>query len=673
MGTSQNSLTSYLCAYVGHMFDDVRSTYTGLRDWSRDKARLQHEIRQHGSQILTITLPAVGKSLDQALDKGLYLPIGAYLGKPRKGEKVPVFLRDLFVQVFDPTNGVLRCDPNLEAVVTLRQLLMGGKKLLLSCTTRRIFDEVQDFYRTEVSNRAPSLDWISDDPLSISARLQPENGRIGFADLCVNWWDDHEGNPEPEFFKESSGSLCHSSLDELRRLQHTCDEIFSAMGDFSEEESLVPKHGPGAVSDLKKGMSKYQFRDWPSKLECLYPYDEYAVHDFLCSEIIEGPGEWRNREVPSKLISVPKTQKSPRLIAAEPSQYQWIQQLLKQQLERKVLRSSLNNCIAFRDQRFNQRKAVLGSIDGSNVTIDLSSASDRLTCWVVERASRSNPTLLDRLHASRTRWVRNAVDGRAFDYLMLRKFSTMGSAVIFPLQSIIYACIAIAAVRLSVERAEHRGCSVEEASLHVRVFGDDIVIPSDAYECMSRLLTDMGLKINIDKTFTGLNFRESCGVDAFRGVDVTPSYLRHVVGSARVGDIYSLLEVSNNFWRRGYWHTATWLDSLAARWDHLIPVVDYRSTQLGRISFTGGSVTHLTKRWDPKLQQEQFRVFSVSRKRNRKRGSARQDLMQWFIEEPAPDLPWEAGTDQAEVVTLRPGWRSKEGFSNFLKKEIASS
>lgn len=664
MGTSQNSLTLYLCAYLDAMFDDIASEYTGPSDWMRDKTRLLHEVRQHGSQVLTITLPAVGKSLDQALDRGLYQPSGSYLGKTRKGEKVPVFLRDLFAQVFDPSSGVLRENPNLAAVVALRQLLMGGKKLLLSCTTRRIYDEVKDFYRTEASNRAPSLDWVSNDPLSTMARMQLDGGRIHFVDLLAERVGSvpEGGQSQPELFDNSEVERPRSSARELRVLQHVCDAIFAAMGDFSDEEALIPKHGPGAVSDLRTGMSKYQFRDWPSKLECFYPFDGYAVHDFMCSEAFGSPEFPRDREVPSKLISVPKTQKSPRLIAAEPSQYQWIQQLLKQQLERRIQNTPLRHAIAFRDQSFNQAGAVAGSKDGSNVTIDLSSASDRLTCWVVERAVRSNETLIDRLHASRTRWVRNTVDERLFDYLVLKKFSTMGSAVIFPLQSIIYGCIGIAATILAEEQDRPVTTAIDEASRRIRVFGDDIIIPRSAFRCMSNLLFDLGLKVNVDKTFTGLNFRESCGIDAFRGVDVTPTYLRQVVTSARGSDVPSLLEVSNNFWKRGYWKTAKWLDSITACWDHLIPVVGPSSSQAGRMSFCGTEVTHLKKRWDPRLQEEQVRTVSFTRKRRRTRGTPRQDLMQWFIESPRPDLPWEAGTDQAEVVTLRPGWRSLDHF-----------
>lgn len=665
MRTSQNSLTLYLCAYVERMFDDIRPTYTGHRDWERDKTRLQHEIRQHGSQIMTITLPSIGKSLDQALDVGQYRPLGTYLGKCRKGEQVPVFLRNLFIQVFHPNDGMLRKDPCLSAVVDLRQLLLGCKKLELSCTQKRIYDEITDFYRTEAGNRYPTLDWGSDAPLSGSSRLSPGFGRISFTDLLEATPPKGDGfDPVPEFdFGDSTSTEVLSSYEELRLVQSTFDWIFAAMGDFSHEGSLLPRHGPGAVSDLKRGMSKYLFHDWPSKLDCIYPYDYYAVHDFMFGEVVGVPKPWRNREVPSTLLSVPKTQKGPRLIAKEPSSYQWIQQLLWQQLETRLRRTPLCNSIAFRDQGHNQRAALAGSVNGDYVTVDLSSASDRLTCWVVERASRANYSLLDRLHACRTRAVRNGVTDNVFSVLQLKKFATMGSAVIFPMQSIIYGCLGIASILISDKRNKILRTAIEDAALQVRVFGDDIIVPKTAYRCLRNLLTDFGLKVNESKTFTGLNFRESCGVDAFRGVDVTPAYIRQPITSARPTDVQTVLDVGNNFWRRGYWHTATWLDASISRWNRLIPVVGTDVGQPGRFSFCGSSVNHLAKRWNRELHRDEVRVFTLTRRRRRTRGTARQDLMQWFIENPAPDLPWEAGTDSVEVSTMRPGWLDKGIFS----------
>lgn len=662
MHTAQNSLTEYLCAYVSAMFDDMAYTYTVRRDWERDKTRLLHEIRMKGSQVLTILLPSVCKHLDQMLDQGLYQPSGLYLCKARNGEKVPVFLRDLFVQIFDPSDGMLRCDPNLAAISDLRQLLAGGKKLLLACSTRRIYDEVQDFYRTESGNRMYSLDWSSDAPLSTDMRLaadlsRPKGvARISFEDYL------NEFDSQIELFTEG-GTSVPSSRDELRLLQQTFDGVISAMGDFSEEEeSHVPEHGTGAVSDIRRGMSKYQFEDWPSKLEAQYPPDYYAVHDFMCSEDLGDPGKWRNREVPSKLIAVPKTEKTPRLIASEPSQHQWIQQLLLKQLLSAIQRTPLRNCLNIVDQTPNQELAVAGSKGGFYTTVDLSSASDRLTCSVVERALRSNPTLLDRLHSCRTRWVRNCVDNRSWEYLILKKFSTQGSAVIFPMQSIVYACIAIASVRCS---APDVGLShdTRSASSQVRIFGDDIIVPTYAYPCLLRYLTSMGLKVNQSKTFNGMNFRESCGVDAFRGVIVTPAFIRQVYSDARPSAKDSIIDVSNNFWDRGYWNTANWLRSFTRRWNHMIPIRHPSAGGQGYISFCGTSLDHLSRRYNSGLQIEEVRVFSTSKKARRTRSSARHSLHQWFTEKPRSDLPWEAGVDQAVVDITRPGWLPIRDFS----------
>lgn len=673
MDAFQNSLVLYLCAYVGFLFDDLRPIYTGQKEWERDKARLVHEIQQHGGQVMTITLPAVGKAFDKALAEGsLNLPSGCYLSKTKAGEQVPVFLRDLHKQVFSPSDGQLRVNPSIEAILALRQIYFGAKKITLQCSERRIRDEVKDFYAIEVANRSPSHDWSSSRPIDWRVNPRsPDGNRVHFCDL---------GDPKVG----GDGVLSHAVVDimpvsqlglltfhgcdwhMLQTLQRVCDIVFSQLGDFADEAEFKPKHGRGAVADLKAGTSKYTFADWPETLSNFYPPDYYATHNLGSDSELGDVGLWRNREVPSKLIAVPKTHKGPRLIASEPSQNQWIQQLLMQQLMAAVERTLLRHCISFRDQRPNQEAARQGSIDGSVATIDLSSASDRLTCWVVERAARANESLLNRLHACRTKWVSNKVENTVFDVLKLKKFSTMGSAVIFPMQSIVYACIAIAAV--FVGNPEKRAqpatvADVEEVSRLVRVFGDDIVVPTYAYSVLERYMFALGLKVNASKTFTTGNFRESCGVDAFMGYDVSPIYLRHVVLSASFEDVPSLIEVGNNFHKAGWWNVAAWLSFTMSRWEHLIPIVDVNSGQLGHHSFCGTRIEHLKKRWNPDHHGEEVRVLQSISKARRARGTARQDLLQWFTESPEPDFPWEAGTDLSRVVKSRLGWQSTDLFS----------
>jgi hypothetical protein len=67
-------------------------------------------------------------------------------------------------------------------------------------------------------------------------------------------------------------------------------------------------------------------------------------------------------------------------------------------------------------------------------------------------------------------------------------------------------------------------------------------------------LEAVGLKVNSKKSFLGGNFKESCGVDGFRGVDITPLYLRHRpedLADASPNVIASLIETSNHLWLRG--------------------------------------------------------------------------------------------------------------------------
>lgn len=677
MSISQNSLTKYLCAYVDVIFDDITHVYTKGSDWRRDKTRLRHEIRSHGSHVLTIMLPEAGKHFDQCLDLGVYLPRSGYLSHCKRGEKVPVFLRDLLIQVFDPLTGLLKDNPSIECITHLRQLYLGGKKILLPCTKVRVRDAVVDFVSIERILAKPTLDWGSDAPLSIDALASPQSrSRIHMCDLDRDRVDSRIPGLEPE-------------VDQPIRLLHfwyqVCQRVFDAvssgMGDlYKEDAHELPKHGPGVVADLDRRTNKYACQDWPSKLEHVFPQDRYFYHDYGMGDL-ESVERMRNREVPSRLISVPKTQKSPRLIAAEPSAHQWCQQLLRKQLESRSQRTLIRRCVDFSSQIPNQHAAIQGSMDGLTATVDLSSASDRLSCWVVERFARSNHSLLDRLHAVRTRWTRNGVYPRAGEYHLLRKYATMGSAVVFPLQTIIYACFATAAVA-AVEEQERQlakgldlsssnlltsrrfSSCIDRASRRVQVYGDDIVIPKAALSLFVDALTMVGLKVNTDKTFSGNNFRESCGVDAFRGHDVSPSYLRQAYAKAHAKDFGSISEVSNNLWRSGYWKTANWLSSYLDDWRHLIPIIGPKVDQPGLFSFVGSSINHLKERWNVELQRMEVRRLIPVGKSRRTPGTARQNLMQWFIEKPRPDLPWKAGWDSAKVVITRPGWQCTSFFND---------
>jgi hypothetical protein len=361
------------------------------------------------------------------------------------------------------------------------------------------------------------------------------------------------------------------------------------------------------------------------------------------------------------LIAVPKTQKGPRLIAAEPVAHQWIQQLVKNQLEARLADTPLKNCISFRDQSPNGKLAMQGSKDGSFATIDLSSASDRLSLRTVERAFRSNLTILTALHACRTRWLSYRSEDEEF-FLKLNKFAPMGSAVTFPVQSIIYAMIAITAIILDSGKTV-TSSSIEWASHQVRVFGDDIIVPTHACKLTIKLLQEQGLVVNTDKTFYTGRFRESCGVDAFMGHDVTPPYILEYDGLDQPGKIASLVKTRNNFYLKGYWHTAYWLQSLVPSVARLLPDIPACRDAFGISSCLGEDTHHLRRRYNEALHRYEVKTFILVAKKKTVAPEGYSRLLQWFIEKPRADILWDGGQVVKSDVYSRLGWKYEGSIS----------
>lgn len=676
MSQDRNSLVNHLTGYASQLFNDMRDAYRSYSDWKRDHSRLCHELAQKGARILTLDMPALGKHFDKCLSRGLYTPSKLYLGRAKRGEQVPVFLRGLFLQVFD-IEGKLRSTPNTEVIFYLRTLLMGAKKLRLPFSDRSLQREIKAFTRIEQEIAEPTLAWAEDDLLGSTGlgdldftpdlpgleSDQPNQGLGSVSRLAISLLDKVDLSRAQYLFGDLDDVRIAPEPLVLKVCQQVADIVIAQFGDlFREADSELPKHGPGAVAEGGRFTNKYAFPNWPRKLQALFPADYYASPNLgvgLESDSECGLGA---HEAPSRLIAVPKTAKGPRLIAAEPAAHQWIQQLIKNQLESRLSKTPLRNCISFRDQSLSGAMALAGSLDGSNATIDLSSASDRLSCWLVERMFRSNQTLLLRLHACRTRWLTYRTDDKRSEFIRLRKFAPMGSAVTFPVQSIIYALLAIG-VQLHAEGRPVSRRSIEKASHQVRVFGDDIIVPVGIYPEVVKVLEWLGLRANPDKTFGEGNFRESCGVDAFGGTDVTPPYLLEPEPISDVGQLGSAVAVRNNFYRKGFWKTAYWLDSQMSRYDRFVPDIHASRHTVGRASFLGDNLSLCRSRWNDGLQRDEVQVAIPKRKATPGAMTATQRLFQWFIERPLPEIQWSSGWVQSQDVYTRPGWVSKDFIS----------
>jgi hypothetical protein len=109
--------------------------------------------------------------------------------------------------------------------------------------------------------------------------------------------------------------------------------------------------------------------------------------------------------------------------------------------------------------------------------------------------------------------------------LRLNKFASMGSALCFPVEALVFYCI--------IQTQLHREAgirptplTIQSFSQRINVYGDDLIVPSDAMDGIVSLLTTFGLKVSRTKSFGKSRFRESCGSEWYAGRDVRPLYLR---------------------------------------------------------------------------------------------------------------------------------------------------
>lgn len=133
-------------------------------------------------------------------------------------------------------------------------------------------------------------------------------------------------------------------------------------------------------------------------------------------------------------------------------------------------------------------------------TIDLKNASD---CISMSLCRFLLPSRIMRvLDRTRSPFVLG-LDG---DYHMVNKISSMGNGFTFELMSLILTAV----TRVMDKTAT--------------VFGDDIIIARDQSERLMTVLTQVGLQVNSEKSFTTGDFRESCGANYHRVEGYIESY-----------------------------------------------------------------------------------------------------------------------------------------------------
>jgi len=512
-------------------------------EFDRDVATLRRRFEHEGISFLTKVLPSVGKAIDTALSSGSALQVPSFA--KRRGSHLPICFGWLLEQVFG-SDGVELADASPIALGHIRQLL--GL-----------------FYKLELPFSDESVQRVLNDFIITDSQLQN------------NWILNY---------------------DDKHILQSASNLVARVLGG-QDPTRIIPRHGPGAVATREKGPGKSVFHRQYRSLEEVYPFTDYFFFNLshLCDRLrsrayhTESPELDRDRNVTvqrdgsevvygthreverprgrtlysvdtvqcpelverarARVVLVPKDSRGPRLISMEPLEIQWIQQgqmrLMVETIEKHPL---TNGQVNFSNQEVNRALALEASRHGNLVTLDMKEASDRVSQHLVWTLFPLN-------------WVRCLEASRSPEtelpcgrILELQKFAPMGSAVCFPIEALSFWALAVSCLM-----AKYPHQPMHASAKAVWVYGDDIIVYRKDYPDIMQFMEKVGLLFNQSKCCTHGFFRESCGMDAFRGTPVTPLRIRkRWCHRLVVPTLESYCSYSDALYSRGYYQAAAYIE-----------------------------------------------------------------------------------------------------------------
>lgn len=544
---------------------DVQTLHSNVFTSSDLKLTLkkcESRIRKEGFGFLTKTLPRLGKALDRALSESEPLDSAKLAFTSLPNSKLPRFLGELFKTVLAHDGTVLPY-ADVISVKSLRMLLFCFYKLELPNDPKLEQDVIAKFERTEhdISLHSDVLDVISN--------LIRDNG--------VQAYD--------RIKPESSARL-------IRKARITLQRVFATFNC----SAIFPRHGPGAVSTKETASGKYTWTKVAARITEIYPLDAYfyASIGHFCDSI-SSLNELSDCESLAKVILVPKDSRGPRLISCEPLDFQWIQQGLSRAIVQLVESHPLTKGkVNFTNQQPNRFAALWGSAEGKYATLDLNEASDRVSVALV-RLLFPEP-ILSALLACRS--LGTVLPGGK--ELTLKKFAPMGSALCFPILA-----LSVWVILDSMDETD------EDTRERILVYGDDVIVPAAKAAHAMNALESFGLKINRDKSCTKGFFRESCGLDAYKGIEVTPVRFRTPWSPSRCPESFtSWMAYANSMWERKYYNC----------YDYIVKglISVYDGIPLKALGLTTPSLPEVPeqyravrRRWNSDLQKFEYRTLTT--------------------------------------------------------------
>lgn len=508
----------------------------GRTDYLLDVKTIIKRYSHEGLSFATKTLPSFFDSLLQYLESGNSV-YPSFKLKP--GKLYPVFLQQLVSPIYEDHTS----DIAVVCMKCLYQLCVAFKKLKGPYKQCVLVKQLDEFVSVDQSLE---FDWSDDDNII------------------------------------------------LDRARDIITHVLSGLNpfDINQSEKFLPRPGPGATNSPTKKNMRYRPHNLYTQLARVFPPSEWyssvptyyrgaRISHFALDEHMPISVSNADVELTSRFKFVHKTFGKPRCICIEELEMQWLQQALRRALYDRIENHPLTKgYVSFTDQSINGKIALLASKTREYATIDMSSASDRIAKELVIRLFSGNEQLLRALMCLSTDVIELPKDvPYHLKYIRAKKYAPMGSALCFPVMGLIHFALIKSILQPFISRNEDSP---------VWVYGDDIIIRREHANIVFDRLPAFGMKLNVGKSFVNSLFRESCGVNAYNGILITPVRFKTILlDTLSVNTLVGTLVNESDLHSNGYHVTAKFIRSELYSHRNLnakaFPYVGRKSSVLGFI------------------------------------------------------------------------------------------
>lgn len=441
---------------------DLSRVITALcSDLDIDTVSVNYILSRHqseGIKFLTEALPRVSKTVIMSLEMGFF--DRKTLTDFRFRGATLVFMQSLLNSVFCNRTGVVLTNPCPEAIRRIRQLCEYFYKLAISLAAEKENEAIESFLQNELELKSISHD--------------------------------------------------QTYIDYANDLRKDFETYYPAISRASASD-ILSAHRPRSTSGTYVDADSMYFLHRESTSARQYPHKLRAFEGYFKPYPGAPVGRLRPAGEPvySELLLVPKDSRGPRTICRETlkrleTQMSYFDFMIEK------LTSISKGAINFLDQEVNRNLARSSSVDRKYATLDLKDASDRVSHKLISTIFRNSPGCSFFLKNVRATSVK--IGDSIYP---LHKVAGMGSGLTFPTMSL------LASLAICHEVKKRFNFSYDFIRKDIFIYGDDIIVPSNWYECAQRGLIKVGLKVNVAKSFIRSHFRESCGADFLNGSDVT--------------------------------------------------------------------------------------------------------------------------------------------------------